>query len=175
MNLTKYLPFENYVLTTKLPTLEVLKRITDNIEPRQGFTISSFNRKYAKPYTGHINGLTFTMSRNINYRNSFSPIITGQIETFLGETQIKVKMRLVSFVLVFISFWLGVVGLVCIGMIIAGLSQFKQILQNGFSPAVLIPFGMFAFGCLLTILPFKYESKTSIQFLSKLLDSVEKY
>jgi hypothetical protein len=175
MNLTKYLPFQKFVITTKLPTLEVLKRISDNIEQRQGFTISSFNRKYTKPYTGHINGLTFTMSRNIKYRNSFAPVITGQIETFLGETQIKVKMRLVNFVLIFISFWLSVVGSVCIGIIIAGLSQFKQILQNGFSLAVLIPFGMFAFGCVLTILPFKYESKTSIDFLSKLLDSIEKY
>jgi hypothetical protein len=58
-------------------------------------------------------------------------------------------------------------------MIIAGFSHYKQIMQHGFSPAVLGPFGMFVFGVLLTILPFKYESKKSIQFLSGLLDTVE--
>jgi hypothetical protein len=103
MNLTKHLPFENDVLTTKIPTLEVLRRIADNVEPRQGFTLSSFNnRKYTKPYIGSIHGLSFTMSRNINYRNSFLPIITGHIETFPGKTQVRIKMQLVSFV--FISF-----------------------------------------------------------------------
>jgi len=171
MNPTKYLPLENCVLTTNISTLEILKRIADNIEPKQGFNLISLNtRKYIKPYTGHINGLTFTMSRNINYGNSFSPIITGKLETFSGKSEIKLTMRLVGFVAVFISFWLGVVGLVCLGIIIAGLSRLKQISQNGFSPMVLLPFVMFAFGVLLVLLPFKYESKKSIQFLSTLLD-----
>jgi hypothetical protein len=80
-------------------------------------------------------------------------------------------MRLFIFVLAFITFWLGTVGLVCIGIIIAGLFKFKQILQTGFSPMILIPFGMFAFVYLMTILTFKYESKISTQFLLNLLES----
>jgi hypothetical protein len=171
MNLTKYLPLENCVITTNISTLEILKRLSDNIEPKQGFNLIPIDtRKYTKPYTGHINGLTFTISRTINYGNSFSPIITGNLETFSGRTEIKLKMRMVGFVAVFISFWLGAIGLVCLGIIIAGLSRLKQISQTGFSPMVLIPFGMFVFGVFLVLLPFKYESKKSLQFLSTLLD-----
>lgn len=168
------LPYENYVLTTRLSSDEVLKRIGDNIQQKQGFNLSTFSRNYTKPYTGQINGKAFTISRNIDYRNSFLPVITGQIATDLGQTQINIKMRPVIFVLIFISFWLGIVGLVCIGMLLAGLSHFRQLLQNGFSPMFLIPFGMFAFGCLLTYFAFKVESKKSKEFLATLLESVDK-
>lgn len=170
MKLTKFLPFENHVLTTKLSTLEVLKRIEDNMEPDYA-NIFAFNRKFAKPYSGHTQGLTFTMRRNINYRNSFLPVISGRIETFSRETEIRIKMRLHSFVAFFASFWLGIVGLVCIGVVIAGLLHFPVVLHDGFSPAALAPFGMFAFGYLLTTLSFKSESKKSLQFLSGLLES----
>ena len=132
MILKNVLPFENYVLTTKLSVVEVIKRVADNIQQKQGFSLSTFSRNYTKPYTGQIIGTTFTMSRNINYRNSFLPIITGQITTFLGQTQVNIKMRPVTAVLIFISFWLGVVGFVCIGILLFGLLQFRQILHNGF-------------------------------------------
>ena len=174
MILKNVLPFENYVLTTKLSVDEVLKRIADNIQQKPGFSFPTFSRNYTKPYTGEISGTTFTMSRNINYRNSFLPVITGQISTYLGQTQINIKMRPIIFVLIFISFWLGIVGLVCIGMLLAGLFQIKQILQNGFSPMILIPFVMFAFGCLLTHFAFKEESKNSKEFLARLLESIDK-
>lgn len=174
MILKNVLPFENYVLTTRLSVDEALKRIADNIQQRQSFSLSKFSRNYTKPYTGQIIGTTFTMRRNINYRNSFLPIITGQITTFLGQTQVNIKMRPVTVVLIFMSFWLGIVGLVCIGMLLAGLLQFKQILQNGFSPMLFIPFGMFAFGCLLTHFSFKRESKNSKKFLAGLLESIDK-
>jgi hypothetical protein len=174
MILKKVLPFENYILTTKLSIDEVLKRVADNIQQKQSFSFSTSNRNYTKPYTGQIIGMTFTMNRNINYRNSFLPVITGQITTYLGQTQINIKMRPVIFVLIFISFWLGIVGLVCLGTLLVGLLQFRQILQNGFSPMLLIPFGMFAFGCLLTHFAFKGESKNSKEFLATLLESVDK-
>ena len=114
------------------------------------------------------------MSRNINYRNSFLPLITGQVTTFLGQTQVNIKMRPVTIVLIFISFWLGVVGLVCLGILLIGLLKFRQILQEGFSPMLFIPFAMFAFGCLLTHFAFKGESKNSKEFLARLLESIDK-
>ena len=174
MILKKVLPFENYVLTTKLSADEVLKRVADNIQQRQGFSFSTFNSNYTKPYTGQIIGTTFTMNRNINYRNSFLPVITGHVKTFLGQTQVNIKIRPVTLVLIFISFWLGIGGLVCLGMLLIGLLQFRQILQDGFSPMLFIPFGMFVFGCLLTHFAFKGESKNSKEFLARLLESLDK-
>ena len=77
MILKNVLPFENYVLTTRLSADEVLKRVAANIQQKQAFSFSTFSRNYTKPYTGQITGTTFKMSRNIYYRNSFLPIITG--------------------------------------------------------------------------------------------------
>jgi tellurite resistance protein TehA-like permease len=78
-----------------------------------------------------------------------------------------------TIVLAFMSFWLGIVGLICIGLILAGLFQFGKILQNGLSPKMFIPFGMFAFGYLLIYLAFKTESKKSKEFLATLLEAQE--
>ena len=173
MNFKKYLPFENYVIISKLSVEEVTRRLTDNIEPKKYLRLSVFNKGSNKPYEGQILGDTFTINRIINYRNSFLPVITGHISTFLGKTQINVKMKPVTFVLIFISLWLGIVGLICFGIILVGLIQFKQVLQNGFSPMILIPFGFFLFGFLLINLAFKAESKKSKEFLDRLFEAQE--
>jgi hypothetical protein len=162
------------VLTTNLSVDEVLKRIADNIQHRQEPKFSTFSRNYSKPYTGEINSTTFTMTRNINYRNSFLPVIKGQIIPFLGQTQVDIKMRPTIFASIFISFWLGIVTLFCIGTLIAGLLRFRQILQTGFSPMFLIPFAMFVFGWLLLHFSFKKESKISKDFLATVLQSIDK-
>lgn len=174
LNLKKYLPFENYVLTTNLSADEVYQRLSDIIEPKKTFRLSMFNRNSTKPYEGEISRNSFTISRIISYRNSFLPIIHDDISTLFGQTQIQIKMRPETFVVIFMSLWLGAVGLACIGMLLRGLFQIRQILQTGFSPMLLIPFGMFIFGCLLTILAFKEESKKSKKNLATLLSGQEK-
>ncbi len=173
MNLKKYLPFENYILSTKLSATEIYKRLSNNIEPKRTFRFSPFNRNSTKPYEGEIYENTFSMSRIINYRNSFLPIIRGDISIFAGQTQINIKMRPVTFALIFISFWLGVVGLICVGMLLSGLLQIRQLVKTGFSPMLLIPFGMFIFGYLLMTLAFKAESGKSKKFLVTLLEAQE--
>lgn len=159
---------------TKLSVDEVLRRLAENIQVKQGFSFTSFSRSYSKPYTGQIVGATFTMRRNTNYKNSFLPVITGQISTCFGQTQVNIRMRPVTYVLIFISFWLGIVGLVCLGLLFIGFLQFRQIIQNGFSPLLFIPFVMFAFGCSLTNFAFKREIENSKMFLASLLESVDK-
>ena len=173
MNLKNLLPFENYVLKTRLSPEEVLKRIDDNIQqnPDTGFFI--FSQNYSKPYTGQIIGNSFAMRRNINYRNSFLPVIKGQVTTFVGQTQVNIKMRPETIVLIFISIWLGIAGLVCIVILLIGILELKQVLKNGISPELLIPFGMLVFGCLLTHFAFKIESKKSKEFLATLLQSID--
>lgn len=169
----KYLPFEHYVLTSKLSVEEIKKRLADNIEKNRIFRFSGFSHNTSKPYEGQIEGDKFTISRVINYRNSFLPVIKGSVSSYLGKTQIDVKVRPTIFVLIFISIWLGLVGLVCMGIIIIGLFQFQDILRNGFSPMVFIPFGLFVFGSLLTYFGFKIESKKSKTFLMSLFEIQE--
>ena len=171
-SLKKYLPVENYVITSKLSIDEIKRRLTDNIEPKS-LSISVFNRSSNKPYQGQILEDTFTISRIINYRNSFLPVITGHISIFLGKTQIQVKMRPATFVLIFISFWLAIVGLTCLAIILIGLIQFEKVWQNESSPMFLIPFAMLLFGYLLPTLAFKAESRKSKQFLEGIFEGQE--
>jgi hypothetical protein len=83
-------------------------------------------------------------------------------------------MRPVIAVLIFMMFWLGAIGSVCIGIIVSGIFQFKQLTAGSFSPATLIPFVMFAFGYSLMILAYRAESHKSKAFLQQLLEA-EKY
>ncbi len=170
MNLKKLLPFENYEMVTSLTVDEVLKRIKDNMDEKKDSNFSFSVHSYTKAYVGKIIGSSFVMSRNINYKNSFLPVITGDVFTSLGKTTVHVKMQPIGFVLVFISIWLSVVGFACLAIIFGGFFSSKNISQNGFSPAILIPFIMFLFGSLLTYFAFKVESKKSKKFLANLLE-----
>lgn len=160
MSLKNLLPFENYVLATRLSKEDLLKRIAANIRSH-------------KAYSGKITGESFTMTRNIAYRNSFLPIIEGNVTTEFGQTRVAIKMRLNLFVLIFMSIWLGIVGLVSIGLLLAIIVGFRQIIQNGFPPMLLIPFGMFVFGSLLMYFAFKTESSKSKKFLAALIESID--
>lgn len=171
MKLLNFLPFEKYILTTKLHYDEIFKLLDDNIEPKKNIQFFAFNRDSDKPYQGEISGNSFTMSRIIKYNNSFLPVVKGKISSIVGETQIRIVMRPQMFFLIFGSLWMAIVGLFCAGFLLGGLLNLKQIVEHGFSPAFLMPFGMFIFGYLLISISFKKESKKSQQFLATLLDA----
>ncbi|MBN9386319.1 MAG: hypothetical protein J0H74_36510 [Chitinophagaceae bacterium] len=173
MHIKKYLPIGKYTLTSRLPVEEVKRRLADNIDPKRGLRLSTYRKNSTKPYEGEILGNTFTISRVIDYKNSFLPVIKGNISTFSGKTKINIKIRPVLFVLIFMTIWLGVVGLVCLGIIFTGLAQIREISQHRFSPMLLIPFAMFIFGCLLITLSFKTESERSKKFLLQLWEAQE--
>jgi hypothetical protein len=173
MNIKKHLPFENYILTTRLPVMEVIKRLNDNVEIRKNLRFSQLRNNSHKPYAGEITSSDFKISRIINNRNSFLPEITGEITSYLGETQINIKMQPVAFVIAFMSVWLGAIGLICLGILMAGLSQLPQLFREGFSPVLLVPFGMFTFGYLLSTFAFKTEAQKSKAFLAQLLEGQE--
>lgn len=173
MDWKRYLPLEAYVLTTSLSPEQVYQRLSDNLEQVKTAGITLFNRDSSKPYAGKITHHAFTISRIISYRNSFLPIIHGEISAAYGKTQVKIKMRPAMPVLIFMSVWLGIVGVVCLGILFTGLTHITRLFQTGPSPIALIPFGMFIFGCLLINLSFKAESKKSKAFLATLLEGHE--
>ncbi|GAA4345385.1 hypothetical protein [Flaviaesturariibacter amylovorans] len=168
MSLKRFLPFESFTLRTKLPAAEVLRRIHEATGPPAPF---GSGKSAATPYTGRVGPASFEISRNIDYRNSFLPTIRGRIGTYIGMTEVTVRMQPATAVLVFMAFWLGAVGLVCVGILAAAVLHFDQLLREGFSPMLLIPFGMFAFGCALVTLGFRGESRQSKQFLQTLLEA----
>ncbi len=164
----KYLPFENITYQTKLETEEILNRINEIIEPKKTFRMTGiFGSSDHKPYEGSINGNTFNLTRIISYRNSFLPRIKGDIVKDFGRTKVNVKMRVNTFVIVFMFIWLGGVGIGCLAVLASG---FKFGGQN-FEPMTLIPFGMLIFGYALVTGGFKYESLKSKKYLAELFEA----
>ncbi len=162
----KYLPFENITYKSKLESEEILKRISEIIEPRKMFrTIRFFESNNHKPYEGTITGNSFKITRIIGYRNSFLPRIKGIVEKDFNGTNVNVKMRVNTFVIVFMLIWLGGVG---IGCLVALTLMFNN---KHFEPMTLIPLGMLIFGYALVTGGFKYESVKSKEYLAKLFDA----
>jgi len=163
----KFLPFEKITYRTKLDSEEILNRIWEIVEPKKTFRMTGIfgSSSEHKPYEGSINGNSFSITRIIGYRNSFLPIIKGNIEENLRYTKVNVKMRLHISVFFFMSIWLGGVGIACI-FFLASIFNNQE-----FEPAILIPFGMFIFGYVLLTGSFKYESIKSKKFLAELFEA----
>jgi hypothetical protein len=161
----KFLPTENITYKTRLKEDELIRRLSEFIEPEKTFRFDIFGGGSTKPYEGQISGQTFNINRIINYRNSFLPIINGVIEKDFDGLTIKVKMRLHNFVIVFLYIWYAGVGL-------GFLAFLKQALSNSeFNPASMIPFGMLIFAYALTMGAFKYESNKSKKDLQTIFEA----
>lgn len=161
-----FLPYENFTITTNLDSEEVKRILADVIEPPKTFrnSWSSASRSH-KPYEGKIYDDSFQISRIIHTRNSFLPIIKGKISPQVIGCSINITMKLHIFVLIFMGYWLSMTGSIGVGFLLALLSD------NRMGIAGLMPLGMFVFGCLLCIIPFKIEAKKSKEFLYKLFSA----
>ena len=158
------LPYQNIVYNTRLTREEILERLNNAIEPKRGLSLSVFKKRpNRKDYEGQVDRNGFKIQRVIQYRNSFLPQITGTFQRGRTGNEVLVKLRLNTFVLVFICLWMG-------GIAVAGLSTvFAVSSTSGLGYFSLIPFGMLLFGYLLTTLAFSYEANKSKKDLQEIL------
>ncbi len=98
---------ENLIYKTQLSENQIIERLFDCIAPKKDFSLFHRynNTANGKLYEGKISGQTFEVSRIINYRNSFLPVITGNITQENNSTLIKVNMKLHKFVSAFLLIW----------------------------------------------------------------------
>jgi hypothetical protein len=166
----KFLPLEEITYKTKLNENEIIKRLSDNMEPLKANRFRNFSNRYLKPYQGQINGHMFEVKRIITYRNSFLPRINGIISSDPDGTIIKVKMRLHVFIIVFMCCWFSAVIIGCIAAIAYAIDSPKL------SPFALIPLIMLIGGYVMTMGGFKSESAKSKKDLQKIFeaDTMEK-
>ena len=136
---------------------------------RSSFTLNPV--EITKRYEGEVYKNGFKIKRYIDYRNSFIPEISGSFSTIATNTEINISMRLFTIVKLFAIVWLGLVGLVCVGILLSHFFVADNLPKIQFVPITLIPFGMFIFGCLLFTIPFKIESYKAKNFLSKLFEA----
>ena len=103
-----FIPFESLTITTSLTFSEVLCRLDEVVTTPKAFRrILPFGAPPAKPYEGTISGKTFKINRIIIGRNSFLPIIKGDIHTQPFGCSIKIRMSLHKIVLAFMLLGCG--------------------------------------------------------------------
>lgn len=169
MNIKSILPFDRYTLITELSQSEVMQRLRENVEARRNISMMGYNvaDHSGKPYAGRVEGNHFEISRVITYKNSFLPVIKGDVNaSFPGKTEVMIRMSPGVFVLGFSAVWMLMVLVGCV--VVSGIMFY-----DGFNPMLLIPFGMLVFGSLLFTVPYKIEAKKSRVFLSDLLEEDE--
>jgi hypothetical protein len=97
----KVLPSDSFTILTPDELPIVLQRLNAKVEPPKAFR---FSKKHA-PYQGTISESGFQISRIIDYRNSFLPVIRGSFEVQPHQTLIHVQMSIHTFVIAFLGFW----------------------------------------------------------------------
>jgi len=106
-----FLPYTKYTIKTGLSPQEAeaqLNQITDKRKLRFGLS------RNHKAFEGKVENGRFNINRIIHYRNSFLPIVIGEIKDDLDVTRIEITMRLHLAVLVVLvlSLIIGTVGTV---------------------------------------------------------------
>jgi hypothetical protein len=158
----KFLPYENFYISTPLKPLEVHEQLEKEIEIPKGFNLRNiFYNSSDRYFTGHVANGSFELKRIINSRNSFLPEITGTIEPTFEGSCVHVKMNLDLVAGAFMSIWLITTFLVGTGFIIS------ETINGIIEWTELIPVMMFLFGYLVPMGKFKFQA---IEAEDKLLE-----
>lgn len=165
----KLLPFEKLIYQSTLSKEELITHLQNEIEPEKSFTFGARKSSYSKPYIGKIYLNRFEIKKVVTYRNSFLPVIKGEIKEGINGAKINIKMGLVDFVKVFMILWLGAVSFGCIGALYSLIFTDTANSEAGFF--MFIPFAMLLFGLGMVSFGFKAESQRSIKDLEEILQA----
>ena len=160
----KIIPSDKIEIVTTLSNQEVRKIMAENIRPKKGFKIG-FNKSSEKElFEGILNQDKFEIQRIITGRNSFLPQIKGQIQPNINGTKLIADLKVNTFVIVFMIFWLTFIGLAFVMGIIG-------IMNQGTNPFLLIfPLIMIAFGIGIVHYGFNSEREKSVNELKRILN-----
>jgi hypothetical protein len=163
----KIFPYENYILKSSRTPSELIALLNENVEPVKS---SSFSENRIKKFQGVITGDKFQITRIINYRNSFIPVITGEIFSNGGYSDIHIKMKLDKFVLIFMAFWLSLPVFFFLTTLEDFYNNFRGF-QN-IDPFLYLPPVMIIFGIAICTIPFKSEAGMAKKILSGIFEEV---
>ncbi|SDJ49525.1 hypothetical protein SAMN04487898_10383 [Pedobacter sp. ok626] len=164
----KLLPYDNIEIFSPLSPAEAQSALEQEVKKRKPFSFKFISSGSDPYFYGFVENNRFRLHRNINYRNSFLPTINGSITNDLNGCKVVVKMRLMAFVLVFITLWLSGVFFACIFL------TSKLIIEGNYGPEMLIPFGMLIMGYGLTMGAFHYEARKAKAKLLELFKGTTK-
>jgi hypothetical protein len=159
------IPFDRVTLVVPASAEVTRERLQASVGKH---TWNVFKRDSHSPFLGEVGPDRFKIVRNINYRNSWMPVLVGRITQEGANAVIRVRLRLVTFVLVFTSFWIvmatfGALAITWRSFSATDPSRWISLLILGFP----------AFGYALCMGGFLYERERTLKALKDLLQAVE--
>jgi hypothetical protein len=112
------------------------------------------------PFLGTVRGSTFSLRRDIHYRNSFLPMLKGRIEPLPVGSRVVVIMHLHPVVLVFMLGWFALLG-----------SSAMTVLSSHGPIVAIAPAGLFIFGAAVMGAGFYPEALRARRILEQSLES----
>lgn len=161
----KYLiPFDRFVIRSPLSSAAAGEALQAVVEPRKFLRVGAGSRDFE----GEVENGHFKIARQINYRNSFRPVVAGTIEPAPGGSVIRVTLRPSIFVMIFCLVWLNFV--VSVGTSLVQQTSLAELQAN---PVVLMPFGMVIFFLVIINGGFWTEANKQRHMLKTLFNAIE--
>src|SRR6185369_16396495 len=103
----EFIPYQKITITTDLSKEEVIERFKEAVGTRP---LGVFAKVQQKIFSGRLVDNRFHLSLNKNYRNSWTPEITGTIRSKGKSAELDVILQSNTFVIVFTAIFM-VIGL----------------------------------------------------------------
>jgi len=154
------MPLYSFHLSVPAQPEVVAERIRRVVAPAPTFwgtLTSSWQRPRgpSAPFLGSVDNLTFQIRRNIQYRNSFLPMIRGKINSTPTGSSVNVFMYMHPFSLIFMLIWFGFLVL------------FESRVADMNIARSFIPIGMAVFGLALSLGGFFFEALKVMPLISE--------
>jgi hypothetical protein len=158
------LPSRKFALLSALRPDEALHALGAAVAPRRNWKQKMFSRGKGG-FMGEVTEGGFSLERDIAYRNSFLPRITGTIGPGSPSTRIEVSMKMDALVSGFMAVWL-------VFVVMSFLSSAYAYLQASGHPDgtfLVVTGGMALFGFILPHASFYPEANKAERFLKETL------
>lgn len=99
----KLLPYDRFTLEANVLPGALQARLAAAVEPYKAIR---WRIQDCRPYQGQVSDAGFKISRIIDYRNSFLPVIRGRFLPAATGTHVEITMELEPLVAVFLGVWL---------------------------------------------------------------------
>ncbi|MEZ5961087.1 MAG: hypothetical protein R3C30_11770 [Hyphomonadaceae bacterium] len=111
----KLIPYHRFEIVSALPQSEALRAIASRIEERKWFRVTSMGAANDERFDGTVSGNKFNVTRIMGYRNSFAPVIEGEINEGGRFSRITITMRPSIIVVIFLGFFSAIFLSVVLG------------------------------------------------------------
>ena len=148
---------------TKNEILEIIKKNTNEVEIETFAIEFDENDHSNKFFNGKINEDSFEILRDIKYRNSFLPILVGNIVENDNGLVVNINSRYNKFVKIFMFIWFFFVVVACVVFPLINFGNDMPVIFH------FVPYIILVFGIILSIIPYRVELGIAKKKLEELL------